>query len=49
MKVALVTSRKHGLETWLVLVNGTVLYSFMGEAAARTAYKRLLQKLAVSA
>ena len=43
--IALVKTRKLGLESFEVRLNGRCLYSFLSEAAARTKYIQLKQKL----
>lgn len=45
-RLTLHCGRRHGLETWIVAIDGRVLATFLSEAQARTRFKQLQAKLA---
>lgn len=47
MSIEIKSIKSHGLETWNVLIDGSVLYTFLSEHYARMRYLRLCQKLGI--
>jgi hypothetical protein len=44
--LSLALIKKHGMETWVVAMGGTILHSFLSEQAARARFRQVLQRLA---